>query len=235
MESLPVLKEKKTLLRGFTLVEMMVVLIIIALVTTVAVTSQTAFNRSLLLTDTAYTIAFSIREAQSLGLSSRVTNSLFDAGYGVRFSTLTPKAYVVFADTSPASPGVDPSVNPYCAGHTQRTSTSPDAHPGDCIYDASANPTELVRTYSLSRGYNIYKFCGRALVGGTLRCSQTDFETMHISFMRPSTDTIIFGRTNTGNLIPLADATIYLRSPDNTTERCIVVSRVGQIAVSTCP
>lgn len=223
------------MLRGFTLVEMMVVLIIIALITTVAVTSQSTFNRSLLLTDTAYTIAFSIREAQSLGLSSRVANNYYDAGYGVYFSTVTPKSYVLFADTSPVSPGVDPSENPYCAGHTQRTSTSPDAHPGNCIYDPSANPTELIRTYSLNRGYTIYKFCGRALVGGAERCSSSDFETLHLSFMRPSTDTVIFGRMSSGNLIPLADATIYLRAPDSPAERCIVVSKVGQIGVTTCP
>lgn len=219
-------------LRGFTLVEMMVVLFIIVIVTTIAVMGQSTFNRSLILTDTAYTIAFSIREAQTLGLSSRVANSLYNAGYGIRFSTLTPTSYLLFSDTSPASPGSTQSG--LCPGHTE-PSTSPDSHPGDCIYDPTAAPAELVRTYSLNRGYQIYKFCGTALVGGVTRCSGVDFETMHISFMRPSTETTVFGQNALGTLVALTDATIYLRSPDAVAERCIAVSKVGQVAVTACP
>lgn len=234
MESIPLLKKKlQSSLRGFTLVEMMVVLVIITVISTVAIMGQSAFNRSLILTDTAYTIAFSIREAQNYGLSSRVANSLYNAGYGIRFSTVTPKAYTLFADTSPTSPGSTQSG--LCPGHTQ-PSTSPDSHPGDCIYDPSANPAELVRSYSLNRGFTIYQFCGTEVVSPyATKCSTTHFETMHISFMRPATDAVIFGRTSSGMLIALSDATIYLRSPDGVAERCIFVSKVGQISVAACP
>mgnify|MGYP001613830450 CR=1 FL=1 len=212
---------------------MLVVLSIIVVVTLIAVMGQSTFNRSLLLTDTTYTIAFSVREAQTLGLSSRISGSVYGAGYGVRFSSLTPTSYILFADTSPASPGSTQSG--LCPGHTQLSATSPEAHPGDCIYDPSATPAELVRTYSLNRGFNIYKFCGHA-IGGALLCSTTgDFETMHITFMRPSTDTIIFGRTTGGTTLhSLTDAKIYLRSPDGAAERCVVVSKVGQVAVTDC-
>ncbi|MEK7510759.1 MAG: prepilin-type N-terminal cleavage/methylation domain-containing protein [Patescibacteria group bacterium] len=219
-------------MRGFTLVEMMVVLFIIVIVTTVAVTGQGAFNRSLILTDTAYTIAFSLREAQSFGLSSRsVTPGVYNAGYGIRFSSQTPSAYVLFADTNPVKPGNDQSA--LCPGHPP-DETSPDSHPGDCIYDPSATPAELVRTYTLNRGYEIYRFCGGEWGGGEVRCSGVDFETMHITFMRPSTDTVIFGIMQNGNLRRLTNATIYLRSPDGEAERCITVSKVGQIAVGDC-
>ena len=235
MEPIPFLRavqQRVAAVRGFSLVEMLVVLSIIVVVTLIAVMGQSTFNRSLLLTDTTYTIAFSVREAQTLGLSSRISGSVYGAGYGVRFSTLTPTSYILFADTSPAAPGSTQSG--LCLGHTQ-PSTSPESHPGNCIYDQSATPAELVRTYSLSRGFNIYKFCGSALVGGALRCSTTgDFETMHITFMRPSTDTIIFGRTTSGTLLALRDAKIYLRSPDGLAERCVVVSKVGQVAVTDC-
>lgn len=210
---------------------MMVVLFIIVIVTTVAVMGQSTFNRSLILTDTAYTIAFSIREAQTLGLSSRASNNIFNAGYGVRLSTATPNAYILFADTSPAVPGNGQSG--YCPGH-EESAGSPDAHPGNCTYDTGASPSELVRTYTLNRGFRITQFCGRAVVGGVNRCSGADFETMHLSFMRPSTDTTIFGRTSTGTLIPLSDATIRIESPDGVASRCIVVSKAGQIGVSAC-
>lgn len=234
MESIPLLKKKlRTALPGFTLVEMMVVLAIITVITTVAVTGQGAFNRSLVLTDTAYTIAFSIREAQTYGLSSRAANSLNNAGYGIRFSTVTPKSYILYADTSPASPGS--TQGNFCPGHLQ-PSSSPDSHPGDCIYDPSANPAELVRTYTLNRGFSIYQFCGKEVSAPyATKCSSTNFETMHISFMRPATDATIFGRTTSGVLIALTDATIYLRSPDGAAERCVFVSKVGQIGVGACP
>ena len=55
--------EPSPLTRGFSLIEMMVVLVIIALITTIALFGQQDFNRSLLLTDTAYTIALTAREA----------------------------------------------------------------------------------------------------------------------------------------------------------------------------
>lgn len=227
------MKKFRSASRGFTLVEMMVVLAIITIITTVAVMGQGAFNRSLLLTDTAYTIAFSIREAQTYGLSSRTANNLNNAGYGIRFGATTPKSYTLFADTSPASPG-STQAN-LCPGHTQPAS-SPDSHPGDCIYDPSANPAELVRTYTLNRGFTIYRFCGREIVSPyASKCSSTNFDTMHISFMRPNTEATIFGRTSAGALIPLSDATIYLRSPDGAAERCVFVSKVGQISVAACP
>ena len=231
-------------MRGFTLVEMVVVLMIIVLVTTIAITGQNTFNRSLILTDTAYTIAFSLREAQALGLSSRFagTNTLganiYNAGYGIRFSTLTPTSYVLYADTYPAEPGSQQGGD--CPGHTE-PSTSPDAHPGNCLYDPSAtSPAELIRTYTLNQGYTIYKFCGREDGGSNgLLCSDEDFETMHLTFMRPSTDSAMFGLPAGGGApIPLSDATIYLRAPgatDSAGERCILVSKVGQIAVDSCP
>lgn len=231
MESFPVLNAKKPALRGFTLVEMMVVLFIIVIVTTVAVMGQSTFNRSLILTDTAYTIAFSIREAQTLGLSSRVANNVLNAGYGVRFSAATQNAYILFADTDPSGSG--DTQNGLCPGHDEPQG-SPDAHPGDCVYDPSANPTELVRTYTLNRGFVITEFCGSTLVGGITQCSGTHFESLHLTFMRPSTDSIIFGRASNGNLTALADATIRVESPDGVAARCIVVSKVGLIGVTSC-
>ena len=74
MASLPVLNRTRpahAALAGFTLVEMIVVLAIIGIISGVVITGQSAYNQSLLLTDTTYTVAYSIRQAQSLGLSSR--------------------------------------------------------------------------------------------------------------------------------------------------------------------
>ncbi len=216
--------------RGFTLVEMLVVLSIIVILTVVAVTGQGTFNRSLLLTDTAYTVAFSIREAQTLGLSSRIFNSVTNSGYGIRFDRSTPTAYVEFADIYPASPG--DTQGGWCPGHTNPAS-SPDAHPGNCLYDASQS--ELVRTYALNRGFNISSFCGLSTNGSLTVCSGSQIDTLDIVFMRPSTSAVLLGKSSSGSVYPLSNATLHLKSPDSVTERCIYITSVGQISVISCP
>lgn len=215
--------------RGFSLVEMLVVLAIITVVTVIAVTGQTTFNRSLLLADTAYTVAFSIREAQSLGLSSRTFGTIQDAGYGIRFSRSTPGSYLLFADSTTASPGNTQSG--LCPGHT--VTTGPEARPGNCVYDGTG---ELVRTYSFSRGFTVASFCGTT-TGGAKVCStdSTPLDHLDISFMRPSTDSVIMA-TRGSTLVKLVDAALRIRSADGVSERCVIVSKVGQIGViSTCP
>lgn len=218
---------RESALAGFTLVEMLVVLSIIVVITTVVVTGQTSFNRSLLLTDTAYTIAFSIREAQVLGLSSRTFSSIPDAGYGIRFSRTLPTSYVEFADINPS--GAGSSLGGLCPGHAALAGT-PDARPGNCLYNS---PAELVRTYTLGRGFYVSSFCGTD-ANGAQKCTPGDFDQLDITFMRPSTNAVILG-IRSSTYTPLSDAYIRLKSPDGVSERCIFVTKVGQIAVKTCP
>lgn len=214
--------------RGFTLVEMLVVLAIITLITVVAVTGQSDFNRSLILTDTAYTVAFSLREAQTLGLSSRVFNAVQDAGYGIRFARSTPTSYMLFSDQIPASPGSTQSG--ICPGHT--FSTGPDARPGNCVYD---NATELVRTYSFNQGFTVRSFCGTTAAGSQYcTTDSTPLDAIDIVYMRPSTDSVITG-VRGSTLYQMTSAVIRVASPDGAAERCIQVSKVGQVAVVTCP
>lgn len=213
--------------RGFTLVEMLVVLAIIVIVTTIAINGQSSFNKSLLLTDTAYTMAFSIREAQSLGLSSRLFGTVQNAGYGIYVSRTTPTSYIFYADTNPVSPGT--SLGGICPGHT--VTSGPDAKPGNCLFDVVG---EQVRSYTLNRGFTISRFCGYDPSIAAERCSTTNLDSMSIEYLRPDTQSIITGVRN-GTPIELTSATLYLASPDGTTERCVSVSKVGQVAVNTCP
>lgn len=213
--------------QGFTLVEMLVVLSIIVIVTAIAINGQSSFNKSIILTDTAYTIAFSIREAQSLGLSSRLFNGTQNAGYGVHFNSGSPTTYDVFADTNPAVPGS--SQGGICPGHS--VSSGPDAKPGNCIYDTA---NEIVRTYTFNRGFKISKFCGFDQTLNSTRCSGSNLDELNIVYLRPNTQSVITGVRNT-SLMSLTSATIYVTSPDGATDRCVSVSQVGQVAVGTCP
>ncbi|HRH55254.1 MAG TPA: prepilin-type N-terminal cleavage/methylation domain-containing protein [Candidatus Paceibacterota bacterium] len=226
--------------RGFTLVEMLVVLAIIVIITAIALLGQTTFNRSLVLTDIAYTIAFSIREAQSYGISSRAAGATTNAGYGISFARTTPTSYVLFADTNPAKPG-DTGNPSLCPGHPSVASSHPEAKPGNCIQN---NATEIVRRSTLNNGFKIKSFCGKD--SGTEKCSDsaqttTRLESIHIVYLRPNTQSIITGvSAGSSNRVALSDATIRITSPDETAERCVLVSKAGQVSVvqkgtSACP
>lgn len=204
---------------------MLVVLGIIVIITAIALIGQSTFNRSLILTDTAYNIALSIREAQSYGLSTRAFGAVQNAGYGVRFTKAAPKTYTTFADVHTAAPGVN-SVR--CPGHTDRVASSPEARPGNCYY---SNVSELIRTYTLARGYTISKYCGTT-DAGTEVCSTGSLTNMDIVFQRPNTETIITGVNATQGFVK---ANITVSSPDGAATRCITVTALGAISVSqTC-
>jgi prepilin-type N-terminal cleavage/methylation domain-containing protein len=224
----PVVNKPEAAPRGFTLVEMIVVLTIIVTITAIALLGQSSFNKNLLLTDTAYTVAFSVREAQSLGLSSRIFNGVQNAGYGTFFSATTPTSYVLYSDIYPASPGS--SQGGRCVGHTA-PSGDPDAKPGDCVYDAQS---ELVQQYTLNRGFTIQKICGRDAGTNTYNCSDTNafaIASIHLEFIRPYTQANIIRVNQSGSGVALTDATIYVAAPGGVNYKCVYVSSLGQISV----
>jgi prepilin-type N-terminal cleavage/methylation domain-containing protein len=221
--------------QAFTLIELMVVIAIIGILTIVILLSQKNFNSATLLTDTAYTIALSIRESQSFGLSSRVygpTNT-YNAGYGVHFGSITNppssynpgNSYVVFVDTYPT--GIGSNTTGICPGHTETNSLLPDARPGDCFYDSGDG---LVQTYTLGGGYTISKIVGTTS-GGSAE-SIYPGNTLDIVYERPNTQAVISMNNNT---IQLSSATIDIISPQGGT-RCVIVNSLGEVSVSsTCP
>jgi prepilin-type N-terminal cleavage/methylation domain-containing protein len=225
MESTP-----SVTLRGFTIIEMIVVLAIVVLLTAVVVTGQNDFNKTLILTDTAYTVALSVRQAQTYGLSSRSYSGTSNAAYGIHIASTSPKGYQMFADVYPNAPGTS---SVYCPGHTAAAGT-PDAKPGNCLYDATQ--TELVQNYTLNRGFFISDVCGKD-TGGVLRCTSTSYLTgVDILFLRPNTDSIVTGLRSGGN-VKLTTAQIVVSEPTGVTSRYICVSSVGQVSVATttCP
>lgn len=212
-------------LRGFTLIEMLVVLFIIALITTIVITGQSTYNKTLLLTDTAYGVALSAREAQTFGLASRKYGSVQNPGYGIHFSSATPGAYTLFADTAPglAAPANCPLGTP----------GTPEAKPGNCRYDAADG---VVSDYSFSRGFTVTQFCGKA--GLTKYCS-TDaapLTTLDLVFTRPNTSTTISGLVNGSSLTSFSCAEITLADATKQATRTIRISSIGEISINqSCP
>ena len=216
---------------------MMVVLAIITVITSVALVGQSDFNRTLLLTDTAYQMALSVREMQSFGLSSRRyisgAQDVQNAAYGIHVERDSPQEFILFADIS-NTPVPSPSL-PNCITGTEDT---PDEKPGNCLFDTDQTPDGTVETNRFTRGFFISEFCG---YGGSddKYCStdpSTPLESMDIVFVRSSTESAIHAYRGSG-WESLVSAEIYISSADETATRGICISRVGQVSITqtTCP
>jgi hypothetical protein len=201
---------------------MVVVLAIIIVITGVVINGQSTYNESLILTDTAYTVAFSVRQAQSLGLASRATNVgstiVSNAGYGVRFAGAT--GYTVFADTGgPTSLGT--SVCPTGAGGTPE-----ESKPGNCKYDPGTD--RIVSTNTFSRQFTIGTLCGKVSGGATC----TPVTSIDAVFMRPETRAILTGPA--GQVYSCIE--VHVKAPTGNATRVVRVSQLGEISVGqSCP
>lgn len=212
------------LVRGFTLIELMVVLAIIVVVTTIAITGQGSFNRSIILSNAAYDLALSFRSAEVYGLGSRATGSAANTGYGLHFDRGTPTTFLMFADSSPG-----PSTT---SCHPAVDINAPDAKPGDCAYQSSGDI--LTNTYRLGNGITISKFCGYS--SGAWTCSDGTVSTLDVTFTRPNTNPTITVNGSYSAAFPVTQACITLSSPQGAT-KFVTVSQTGRISAdaAACP
>lgn len=196
--------------RGFTLVELLVVVSIATIMMTALVVQQGKWNDQLAVSTQAYELTLMLRQAQIYSLAVREnlgsTGDKFDIGYGVYFDDDEGEEdtgqYVFFADKN----------------KNQK-------------YDVGAG--ELIETKTFIRGVNISKFCGRNS-GGQEKCSDQhdNLDKLNISFFRPEPKAVITffkeGVNQFDKIYP--PATIYLRSPQGK-ESSIKVEDNGQISV----
>jgi prepilin-type N-terminal cleavage/methylation domain-containing protein len=148
---------------GFTLVELLVVIGIFAVISTVILFKNTEFNAQIILSNLAYDVALSIREAQVYGLSVREAapgSGSFDYAYGAHFSIDALDTYYLFIDTDEN--------------------------------DRMTNVSEAINTYRLKNGFVIARFCGGNGGGETCSDDQVAPLTgLSIVFRRPDPEAII--------------------------------------------
>ena len=208
-------KLSKKLKSGFTVIELVVVLGIIAIVTSIVLSSQSRFGGSVLLTNLAYDIAVTIRQAQSYGISVRQfapasTSSTFDLGYGVHVRAANPSMFLIFADVR----------------DDKKYDTRFDTGQA-CISDS-----ECVRLFRIEQGNYIKKFCATRLADGVSECSDngTRLTSLDITFKRPNPDAHFVTNINPDGSYRYKNATIFIANPAGVT-REIHVARTGQIYV----
>ena len=233
MESTPISSLKNTVVRNvakaFTLIEMMVVLAIIAIVLVVILTSQSTFNRTLVVKDTAYTVEYSLRQAQSYGISNNKFGFATNTAYGIDFNSVTPNKYIFYADTANSTP-----VPPWCP---QGTAGQPDAKNGDCRYNITTNDT-IIKTTAFTGGFSVAKFCAKTTAGTTYCSDIGQISRLDIIFSRPSPQAVMTATLPTGFAISnqVACSLIYVQAPGTTASTTIRVTQFGEISLNQpCP
>lgn len=206
----------------------MVVLAIIVAITGVVFTGQSSFNKTLVLGNTAYDVALSLRNTEAFGLSSRVAGASTNVGYGLNFSKATPGVFTLFADTYP-----DAGVAGSC--HPTNDATAPNAHPGNCSYDAGQS--EKITEYKIGNSITVTDIC--AFSSGSWACSVTHGGTvssLDIVFVRPNSDSFMSVNGTYSSVSPVTAACIVLSSAQGGS-RFVSVSSSGQITAnaSSCP
>lgn len=92
--------------RGFTLLELLVTISIIAIISAVVIVQYNDFNSSVLLKSQAYELALNMREAQVFSISVRGEGGAFRNAYGVYFDMSTPSQYLLFLDDEGTEPAM---------------------------------------------------------------------------------------------------------------------------------
>lgn len=194
-------------MRGFTLVELVVVISIMLVLTSIFLIRQQQFNSSTLLRSLAYSVGLTVRQAQLYGTSIRENVSgAFDAGnaakaYGVYFASASPSSYILFADVN-----------------------------NNGAYDAG----ESVQAFTINTGYTISKFCATA--GGVQQCtnSATPLTYLTMLFRRPNPDSC-FATNLSASACQIGAASVYssayVQIKNGTVTRSINVTLTGQISV----
>jgi len=188
--------------KGFTLIEMITVLAIFMLISGVVIFNYGKFRNDTILTNMAYEVALSIREAQIYGVSARTAESgntpSFEIPYGIYLKEGSNQ-YYLFADIVEDS-----------------------KFSGDTCSDPMGDT--CVTPYTLQRGVLISD------IDISTDSSSCDLKnSVSVLFKRPNPEPII--TPGGANVDDISFVQITLTAPDGVTKRYVAIYNNGQVAV----
>lgn len=200
---------------GFTLIEMVVVMAIFSILTSVVVFNYGDFNNNIISTNLTYEIALTVREAQVYALGVRGAESDFNTRYGAYFN-IDPtngngKNFMLFADINEDGK---------CEIDGALCSIS------NCIASGPLGDDSCRELSSLTRGVEIVDLCvaNGVPISEDGVCTQ-GVNSLSVTFERPNPDALVYsGGTE------YSDAAIIIEAP-NSSRRAVLVRSTGQISV----
>lgn len=199
--------------KGFSLIELMVVVAIFAIISGVVLYDYGKFSSNLVVTNLAYEAALAVRQAQVYGISVKQTKASlgtntknFNSSYGVSFTKGSPDFYL-FAD----------------ADNNKRFETS-----------------EIEDHFSLNGSNKIDKFCIFKIDAFYCSDGANELDSITIIFTRPSPNAFIRGFQLSGSGIVsdpnniFNSAEIIFSSGRGDKKARMTVTNTGQISVDSC-
>ncbi len=192
--------------KGFTLIELVVVIGIFGLIMSVALFNQSKLSSSTLLTNLAYETALALRQAQTYGIGVTSVSGVngFSGGFGVHFSSSLPNQFIIFKDTDGSKTYSPPTGGTYPV------------------------TDQNITVYSIAGGNKITGLCYTDSSGPPAHCGQTSVDVV---FTRPDPEAFI----TLGGLNPTgqsqASAQIMVSTPTGDKTKTVDVEYSGQIGV----
>ncbi len=226
---------------GFSFIELIVVVAIMMIISTVVLFRQSKFSSDILITDMAYQVALAIRQAEVYGISSKKADTgsdltTFKAGYGVLFTPILAKgsqsdngasAFALFNDTPTYDsnvPGSDAVFN--------------------YVYDPGLDVLLDPYPVKLTSGQKIRGYCGHLPSTNNWQCwSYADpildstERVLSITFVKPNPEAhIVIGTVDNNNGFIYSNQTydkakIIIESALGDKCRTVTVSSSGEIGV----
>lgn len=196
------------------MVELLVVLAIFTLLTSVVIFNYGRFNSETVMTNMAYELALATRQAQvfSLGVRGEANNDSFDNRYGIHINTTTDyggtgltKESIFFIDRDP---------------------TDNQCESDSAVCYACASGSECLESVVLTRDIFIDKICVSSSpdpVDNDGDCVDESVTNLNLTFERPNPDAVINGETGKNVAIVLKNSFDDLRA--------VIVRSTGQISV----
>lgn len=209
-----------TAMRGFSIIELIITVSIMMIVTSAVLFRQSKFSSDILITNMAYEVALSIREASVLGLSSQASSTIpYNTGYGVHFAPgvdgVSPTSFINFVDISSRSldaPIYDGDMSDFF----------------NYFYDGG---DAIDKNVDLTQGQSILGYCAYYT---SWECFPANPEMeMSIVYARPNPDAHIrVGSDGSPDGVSYSEARIVVQSGLGDKCRTVVVSASGQISVA---